>query len=70
MFLTRIEIQELTGRERYYAQLRWLRENRWPHETDADGRPLVARAYFEQRFGLAGHSRQTVTEPDWSALEA
>jgi len=42
---------ELTGRQRRAAQLRWLQRREYPHELDADGRPLVLRSYVERRLG-------------------
>jgi hypothetical protein len=52
--LTPSELAALTGRQRPSAQARWLSVRGWPHERDADGRPVVLRAVAEAR--LAGVS--------------
>lgn len=52
MFLSRPEIEELTGRVHADAQCAWLAKHGWPFATDADGRPKVARAVFDARLGI------------------
>lgn len=47
MFLAHAELIELTGLKRPKAQCKWLRENGWPVEADAKGRPRVLRAVLE-----------------------
>ncbi|MHB1529908.1 MAG: DUF4224 domain-containing protein [Acidiferrobacteraceae bacterium] len=69
MFLTATELQELTGRKRWNAQLRWLNMNGVPALVRADGRPMVLRATVEARMGLIAASGPTkAVEPNWSAL--
>jgi len=52
--LSPAELAALTGRQRPSAQSRWLAARGWPHERDADGRPVVLRTVAEMR--LAGVS--------------
>lgn len=50
LILTGDEIAILTGRRMPAAQIRWLEKHSWIHDIGADGRPKVARAYFERRM--------------------
>ena len=50
LLLTAVEVFELTGRKQPAAQVRWLARRGWKYELDFDGRPKVARAYFECRL--------------------
>ena len=50
LLLTAVEVFELTGRKQPAAQVRWLARRGWKYELDFDGRPKVARAYFEWRL--------------------
>lgn len=50
MFLLAEEIVELTGHKRRDCQIRWLSNNGYPFEVSGAGRPLVLRAYLEQRL--------------------
>lgn len=66
MFLTPLEVAELTGRPQPKRQIKWLTDKRWLYETGADGRPKVSRAYALQRLGDKGAISQW--EPDWSKV--
>jgi len=67
MFLTTDELRELTGRARPTAQVAWLRRYRWRLALDADGRPKVARAYYEHRM-VSEEPPQAATRPDFAAI--
>jgi hypothetical protein len=58
MFLTAVELADLTGLRRPTAQYAWLRENGWPVERDARGRPRLLRAVVEARLGAVPQQRQ------------
>lgn len=68
MFLTREEIEALTGRIRPSAQIRWLRQNGLETLRRADGQPLVLRAAVLRRMGADGRRHHIKTEPDWSVF--
>ncbi|MDD2753859.1 MAG: DUF4224 domain-containing protein [Candidatus Portnoybacteria bacterium] len=58
MFLNQDEIQTLTGRKRWTAQARWLREHGYHCEINAVGRPVVLRAEVERKLcGIVTESR-------------
>lgn len=67
--LTKKELQEITGRLKPAAQLRWLRKNGFTALLRADGIPLVSRAHFEAKMGgyLPGTKPQSF-EPNFGAL--
>ena len=67
MFLTPNELRELTGRVRPTAQVAWLRRYRWRLALDADGRPKVARAYYEHRM-VSEEAPKPTARPDFAAL--
>lgn len=74
LFLDRSELEQLTGKRTRPAQIRQLRASKIPHEVNARGQVLVARAYVEQRLGVNGGTAPAPTgyapEPDFSAFEA
>ncbi|MHB8562639.1 MAG: DUF4224 domain-containing protein [Acidiferrobacteraceae bacterium] len=61
MLLTTDELQELTGRKRWNAQLKWLQTHGYRHDVTAAGRPVVLRQEMERH--LLGTSKQRVAEP-------
>ena len=68
--LTHEEIQQVTGRVKACAQLKWFRENGFIAMVRADGRPLVSRAHFELKMGgLQEVNRSVIYEPDLGALD-
>jgi len=64
MFLTPDEVLILTGYQRHADQRRWLSDRGWAFEGNAAGRPVVSRAYAEQRLGVV--SKEIM--PDFSSL--
>lgn len=73
LFLDRPELERLTGKRTRPAQVRQLRARKIPHEMNASGDVLVARAYVEQRLGVTGTSPEAIPtdfpEPDFSVFE-
>jgi len=53
MFLTIDEIIALTDRKQPSRQIEWLRQNGYPFEVGATGRPKVLRIIVEQRHQVA-----------------
>jgi len=53
IFLTAAELAELTGRKLAGLQRRWLSENKYRFDMNANGRPMVARGYVLARLGAA-----------------
>jgi hypothetical protein len=74
MFLSRKELEELTGFVRAAKQIEWLRANGWRYAEDSQRRPKVARSYFEVRLGGAQPQAETRTpetvQPRFDALRA
>lgn len=70
MFLTDTELASLTGRARADCQRRWLERNGWPHAVNANGRPVVSRAYAERRLGGASvaSGQAGLVTPNFDAL--
>lgn len=66
LFLTHLEIAELTGYQIAHYQLCWLKNHGYPHERTSGGKPRVLRAYVEQRLGLSSKDQLTQTKPDFS----
>lgn len=56
MFLTRGELQEMTGYKRPTAMRRWLAENAFEYAVAADGYPRVLREAVVNRLGARDHS--------------
>ena len=61
MFLTPAELAALTGYQIAGWQIRWLKERGWRFEVSATGRPVVARAYADQRMVGAAPSTGAVS---------
>ena len=55
LLLSRDDLQSLTGVKRAAAIVEWLKINGWAFELDANGRPKVARSYFDLRMGAVRH---------------
>lgn len=66
MFLTRAELERLTGYQRPSAQVRWLRRHGWRITVNALGEPIVALGEFNRRMVGGVSARQ---EPNWGALD-
>lgn len=65
MFLTDIELEELTGYRSSSAQIGWLRKHGWKFVLNRLGQPRVARAYCEAELGVRAEQPD---EPNWEAL--
>jgi hypothetical protein len=52
LYLTPAEIERLTGRVYGAAQCKVLAERGWKFEPDANGAPVVLRAYHDMRMGM------------------
>ncbi len=66
-YLLKAELRALTDCARAAGQMAWLDANGWPYAISAHGWPKVARAYHDQRMGLAGGAvAPTPAGPDWS----
>ncbi|WP_017235183.1 DUF4224 domain-containing protein [Pandoraea sp. B-6] len=74
MFLSKKELEELTGFVRAAKQIEWLRANGWRYAEDSQHRPKVARSYFEVRLGGARSEPETrapdTVQPRFEALRA
>jgi hypothetical protein len=74
MFLSRKELEELTGFVRPANQIAWLKANQWRYAEDSQHRPKVARSYFEVRLGGAQSEPETcmsiAVQPRFEALRA
>lgn len=53
MFLSPEELKDMTGYVRFADQRRWLTDRAWTFEVSGTGRPVVSRAYAENRLGGA-----------------
>jgi hypothetical protein len=71
MFLTKQELEELTGYKYSSKQANWLRMRGYKHEIGRNGSPKVLRAHIEEVLGLKNittHSSRRSAKPDFSAL--
>lgn len=50
MYLSPLDLETLTGYKRHADQRRWLEARGWKFEIARNGRPVVLRAYCEQRM--------------------
>lgn len=50
LFLSSADVVELTGLVQCAAQRRWLDANEWVYQIDSQGRPKIARAFFERKM--------------------
>jgi hypothetical protein len=66
MFLTELEVLELTDRKMPSKQREWLNQHGWQFVVGASGRPKVSRAYAEDRLGGVTHK---ASAPDFSAFQ-
>lgn len=67
-YLTRPELQELTGYIIKSAVQRWLDRHGWPYATGgADGWPRVLKQYHDQRLsGIQPSVARKKAEPNWT----
>jgi hypothetical protein len=71
MFLTRSELEQLTGNKRSDAQARALNFMGIDHKIRPDGSVVVLRAYVEKLLGLKHESKKDKRPEDlmnWDAL--
>ncbi len=70
-FLDQQALEELTGRKRPSAQLKWLQEEAHiPAILRADGTVLVLWSAVEAKLGVSQAQQKRRIEPDWDALNA
>ncbi|PLX61147.1 DUF4224 domain-containing protein [Sedimenticola selenatireducens] len=67
MFLSKKELQELTGYQRPSAQIRWLSRNGYRSAVGADGCPKVLKRMVYAKLGPSTH-QAIDEEPDFAAL--
>lgn len=71
MFLSKEELQALTNRVQYAAQVRTLRGMGVQHCVRPDGSVAVMRSHVEALFGVqARNATRAPIEPNWGALYA
>lgn len=71
MFLSKDELQALTNRVQYAAQVRTLRGMGIQHCVRPDGSVAVMHGHIETLFGVqARNVARTPVEPNWGALHA
>jgi hypothetical protein len=69
-FLVPEDIERLTGRRRYSAQIRWLSTHGYKFDVNGLGIPVVAIAEVSRKLvGGSSKGRATPkTEPNWDAM--
>lgn len=75
LFLTPVELAELTGRTSAAGQRKWLEANGYRFAVNANNRPIVARDYLLTRLGVvaAAVSQPAMLDaarPNFGALKA
>lgn len=69
-FLDPQALEDLTGRKRPSAQLKWLVEKaKIPATLRADGTVLVLWSAVEAKLGAESAQQNRRVEPDWDALK-
>ena len=68
IFLSDLEVQQLTGRHRPTAQCHWLQKHGWKHDINAIGRPVVAIAEAERKLVGKPFNQPSGKEPNWEVL--
>ena len=64
MFLTVEKLEQLTGRKRPKAQIRWLVDNGYRFRVNASGRPVVLESAVEEDMGGGGRQRKAAPRLD------
>lgn len=67
MFLSEQEIQRLTGKKRYSAQIRWLREHGYKVTPNGLGQPVVSIAEATRKT-TGGTVASREEGPRWEVL--
>ncbi|MCJ0877921.1 DUF4224 domain-containing protein [Pseudomonas sp. JI-2] len=70
MFLTREELQQLTGYKTAPSQARWLAQERLPFVKGGDGRLKVLREVVERRLGAPKKQPEREPQLRWSPNKA
>jgi hypothetical protein len=70
VFLTAIELAELTHKRRRDAQVRALRHMGIEHKIRPDGTPLVLKSHIDKSLGGITETNAAVKayEPNWDAV--
>jgi hypothetical protein len=68
MFLTQIELAELTERKRKADQIAWLKANDFHYVTGANGHARVLREHVQARLCGSVVSAPAALEPNWNAM--
>lgn len=69
MFLSEVEIMELSGYKIPKCQMKWLREHGIKFVASADGKPKVMIKHLEIIMGCAPKTERLKTKPDFDALD-
>jgi hypothetical protein len=68
MFLTDIQLEELTGFVRPSKQIEWLRSEGFEFRIAADGHPRVLRDHVFRLMGATDIAAKRKTAPDFTSL--
>ena len=68
MFLSKSELEELTGYSRFSAQIRWLKSRGYRYERNAAGRPIVSVLEYKQH-AVSGQKTARNDSPDFTFLK-
>jgi len=55
MFLSNIEVQELTGLKYHKSQIKWLMKQGYKFDVAVSGAPKILKAFVEERLGMTGN---------------
>jgi hypothetical protein len=66
MYLSKDEVERLTGKKRYSAQIQWLKDKGYKFAVNGLNMPIVAVA--ESNRKLVGGAAATRQEPNWGAM--
>lgn len=67
LFLSREELKDLTDLKNPSAQIKWLKNNSYPFETSASGKPKVLRSFVISRLQNNSDSVQS-NEPNYDVI--
>ena len=68
-YLSRAELEELTGRKQRPLQIAWLKARRWRHEVSDRGDPRVLRAYRDKKLLDDKTEVNEVVRPNFAKLK-
>lgn len=68
IYLTDMEIKQITGKHRPSAQARALFVMQIPYKVRPDGRPVVSRLAYERALGDTTINNYQEPEPDFSTI--